>query len=75
MVDVIFPNGCQRQVANEDLDALIDQQEIVSFHRAGGWAILGRDPVRTSKRPTLCIPERRRQAFRSFDQYLKSLKP
>lgn len=75
MVEVVFPNGCQRQISNEDLDALIEQQAIVSFYRADGWAILGRDPIRSSKRPTLCIPERRRQAFRRFDHYLRTLKP
>ncbi len=72
MVTVVFPNGRQADVTVEELDDLIEKQGIVSFRRASGWAVLGRDPIRAGW-PSLCIPERRSRAYQKFDSYLNSL--
>lgn len=73
MVTVILPNGRKAEVTPEALDELIAKSAIVSFRRAGRWAVLGRDPVRSRRHPTLCIPERRSRAGEKFDRYLQTL--
>ena len=73
MILVIMRNGRKAEVTPEALDGLIEKSAIVSFEREGRWAVLGRDPLRSRRSPTLCIPERRSRAAESFDRYLQTL--
>ena len=60
LVKVELKNGTICQVALEALDVLLVHNEIVRFERSGGWAVVGRDPLRNrEKGPVYSIPERR----------------
>jgi len=65
MIEVIFPDGKCGEVESQSLQGLLEEGEIVSFRRSGGWVVVGRDPVRKSRRQVVCIPERRESGWQS----------
>lgn len=50
MIRVMYNDGRFDMVKPQLLDTLLTSQRVTSFKRAGGWAVVGRDPVRTSRR-------------------------
>ena len=60
LINVELKDGTICQVALEALDVLLAHNEIVRFERSGGWAVVGRDPLRSKESGTVySIPERR----------------
>ena len=60
LINVELIDGTICPVAPEALDVLLVHNKITKFERSGGWAIVGRDPLRDrEKRPVYSIPERR----------------
>ncbi len=60
LVKVELKDGTICQVALEGLEALLDHDKVARFERSGGWAVIGRDPLRNKERGTVySIPERR----------------
>ena len=60
LITVELKDGTVCQIALEALDVLLIHDKITKFERSGGWAIVGRDPLRDrEKRPVYSIPERR----------------
>lgn len=58
VIKVILKNKRVVSVANFRLADLINANEVLAFSRTGGWAIVGRDPIR-SQRVEYHGPERR----------------
>jgi len=50
MIRIKYPNGSYDMVNKQTLDYLLDQEKIVGFKRAEGWAIVGRDSIRNRSR-------------------------
>lgn len=50
LIRVKYPNGTYDMVNKQMLDFLIEQERIAGFKRTEGWAILGRDPIRSRSR-------------------------
>ena len=50
MIRVMYNDGRFDMVKPQLLDTLLSNQRVTSFKRAGGWAVVGRDPVRASRR-------------------------
>jgi len=61
LIQVVYHNGRQEEVEPRVLDRLLDERQISSFQRSSGWVVIGRDPIRQSRRKVYCIPERRQQ--------------
>ena len=60
LINVELKDGTICQVAIEALDVLLEHNKVSKFERSGGWAIVGRDPLRRKERGTVySIPERR----------------
>lgn len=59
LIRVMYSDGRFDMVKPDTLDVLIRQQTITSFKRNEGWAVVGRDPVRTKARGNYCGSERR----------------
>jgi len=60
LIRVELIDGTICPVASEALDVLLVHKKITKFERSGGWAIVGRDPLRSrERRPFYSIPERR----------------
>jgi len=48
LIRVMYSDGKFDMVKPHLLDNLIDQQKITSFKRTTGWAVVGRDALRSS---------------------------
>ena len=59
MIRVMYSDGRFDIIKPELLDNLIKEQVVTSFKRASGWAVVGRDPVRSSGRGNYGGAERR----------------
>jgi len=59
LIPVVYHNGNQDEVEPLVLDSLIEECQVSSFRRSSGWVVIGRDPIRLSRRKVYCIPERR----------------
>lgn len=60
LITVELKDGTVCQVALEALDVLLIHNKISKFERSWGWAIVGRDPLRSKESGTVySIPERR----------------
>lgn len=47
------------------LDQMLAGGEIYAFERATGWAVVGRDPIRSTSRPFYGTERRRSVSYRS----------
>lgn len=63
-IRVIYAGNWSGTVKDYQLEGLIIKGEIVAFHRASGWATIGRDPLRGSG-GNYAGPERRRDGQRA----------
>lgn len=48
MIRVMYSDGRFDMVKPSMLDNLLDRQAVTSFKRSSGWAVVGRDPIRSS---------------------------
>ena len=48
-IDVILKDGTYHHFTPRVLDVLLESHRVHKFKRAGGWATVGVDPVRTRK--------------------------
>ncbi len=48
-IPVIFVNGSVGTIRIEDLDELLEKQVVVGFRRSSGWAMAGKDELRSSR--------------------------
>ena len=61
MIRVMYSDGRFDMVKASMLDNLLDQQSVTSFKRSSGWAVVGRDPVRSSGKSNYQGIERRHE--------------
>lgn len=60
MIRVMYDDGRFDMVKPQMLDQLLDTRRVTSFRRADGWAVVGRDPLRSrGRRSDYQGPERR----------------
>ena len=61
MIRVMYDDGQFDMVKPQLLDRLLEARRVTSFRRATGWAVVGRDPVRSRGRSSDYYqgPERR----------------
>lgn len=59
MIRVMYSDGRFDMVKPNMLDSLLDQQTVTSFKRSTGWAVVGRDQVRSASRSNYGGVERR----------------
>lgn len=59
VVRVQYKNGMFDMVKATRLDDLLPQGGIAAFQRTDGWAIVGKDPVRSTGQQGYIGPERR----------------
>lgn len=59
MIRVMYSDGRFDMVKPPMLDNLLSRQVVTSFKRNTGWAVVGRDPLRTSNRTSHRGTERR----------------
>lgn len=59
MIRVMYSDGRFDMVKPNILDNLLGQQAVTSFKRNNGWAVVGRDPIRSSSRGGYRGEERR----------------
>jgi len=63
-IRVIYADNRSDTVKDHQLESLIIKGKIAAFHRASGWATIGRDPLRGSE-CNYAGPERRRDGQRT----------
>ena len=59
MIRVMYSDGRFDLVKPATLDQLLAQNNLASFKRSSGWAVVGRDPIRGSADAAYRGPERR----------------
>ncbi len=59
MIRVMYNNGAFDIVKPDLLDTLLEESALISFKRADGWAVVGRDPIRLTAKKDYRGPERR----------------
>lgn len=62
MIRVMYNDGRFDAVKPVTLDQLLETNEVASFKRSNGWAVIGRDPVRGIGGLSYAGPERREYA-------------
>lgn len=50
LIRVMYSDGRFDMVKPSTLDNLLSKQNVTSFKRSSGWAVVGRDPIRSSGR-------------------------
>lgn len=68
LIRVIYTNGAYDMVRPEVLDEMLARGAIAGFLRKSGWAVVGRDPVRSRSMHPYAGPERRRHSPMSGHQ-------
>jgi hypothetical protein len=66
LIPVVFNDGDEELVSNEELQFLLLTEEIMLFRRSDGWAVLGRDKMRKQRAP-YNGGERRQHVFFSLE--------
>ncbi len=59
LIRVMYNDGRFDMVKPNLLNSLLDQQIVTSFKRTNGWAVVGRDAIRSSSRANYRGTERR----------------
>lgn len=59
MIRVMYSDGRFDMVKPTMLDNLLSRQAVTSFKRTNGWAVVGRDPIRSASRGSYRGMERR----------------
>jgi len=59
MIRVMYTDGRFDLVKHTTLGQLLEQNCLASFKRSSGWAVVGRDPIRSSSDSAYRGPERR----------------
>ncbi len=63
LIPVVLRDGHEELVSKDELQALISNEKIMFFKRSGGWAVVGRDKMRTLKVPYNGINRRQHNVF------------
>lgn len=50
-IPVVFKSGNEELVSKDELQFLMATQRIMFFRRSDGWAVLGRDKIRSHRAP------------------------
>ena len=67
LIRVMYSDGRFDMVKPKMLDDLLERQAVSSFKRSDGWAVVGRDPIRSPESGKYRGTERRRA---SSDRHL-----
>ncbi len=59
LIRVMYNDGRFDMIKPNMLDDLLTERAVTSFKRTSGWAVVGRDPIRSSARPKYRGTERR----------------
>ena len=60
-IPVVLKNGYAELVHKEVFHSLLTAQQVLFFKRSGGWAVVGKDPLRDMVKGFIfTIPERRK---------------
>ncbi len=59
MIRIMYSDGRFDMVKPSMLDNLLERQSVTSFKRSSGWAVVGRDPVRSAGRSNYQGEDRR----------------
>lgn len=59
MIRIMYSDGRFDMVKPSMLDNLLERQSVTSFKRSSGWAVVGRDPVRSAGRSNFQGEDRR----------------
>lgn len=59
LIRIMYSDGRFDMVKPNILDNLLHQHSVTSFKRTSGWAVVGRDPIRSSGRASYRGTERR----------------
>jgi hypothetical protein len=51
LIPVVLKDGHEELVNNDELQFLLLTEKIMYFRRSDGWAVLGRDKMRTQRAP------------------------
>ena len=65
-IPVVLKDGHEELVRNDEFQFLLLTEKILFFRRSDGWAVLGRDKMR-SQRATYNGEERRQHVFFSLE--------
>jgi hypothetical protein len=49
-IEVIISDGTHHHLAPQVLDVLLENNRVLQFRRANGWAVVGMDPIRVRNR-------------------------
>ena len=66
IIPVVLKDGHEELVNNEELQFLLLTEKIMFFRRSDGWAVIGRDKMRTQRVP-YNGEERRQHVFFSLE--------
>jgi hypothetical protein len=66
LIPVVFKDGHEELVSIDELQFLLVTEEIKLFRRSDGWAVLGRDKMRSQRAP-YNGDERRQHVFFSLE--------
>lgn len=59
MIRIMYSDGRFDMVKPSMLDNLLERQSVTSFKRSSGWAVVGRDPIRSAGRSNYQGEDRR----------------
>lgn len=59
MIRVMYSDGRFDMVKPSLLEKLIKEEAVTSFKRSSGWAVVGRDPIRSNDKTDYSGAERR----------------
>lgn len=63
LIPVVLKGEKEDLVSKDELQFLLVNQQVVSFKRADGWAIIGRDKMRNHKTPTTKTDRRKHDIY------------
>ena len=63
LVPVVLKDGHEELVSKEELQSLISANQVMFFKRSDGWAVVGRDKMRTLKVPYNGVERRKHILF------------
>ena len=49
-IEVIISDGTHHHLSPQVLDVLLENNRVIQFRRANGWAVVGLDPIRVTSR-------------------------
>ena len=53
LIKIMYQDGGFDMVKPQMLDILLRENKVASFRRSEGWAVVGHDPTRDTRRPVI----------------------